>query len=514
MAELLIALLPFILLFALIVLLKMPAITAMPLTYLLSAIIGVVYWKINIAIIAAASIKGLIIALDIFLIVVGAIFLLEVLRQAKFIQIIDNLLKHISHDRRIHIIIVAWSFGAFIEGAAGFGSPAALAAPLLVGLGVPALSAVIVSLIANSTPVSFGAIGTPLIIGLGTITTDIKEITIYTAVVHSIIGLFMPLLISCISTKLGKEKSFRNGLEIWPFALFAGACFVLPYLAFAIFLGPEFPSILGGLIGFILLIAGAKKGFFIQKKFRLNKVRLDKTKAMHALAPYFLVAVILVLSRIRNVNSILKRVDIGISNLFNTGISQSFYPLVSPGIIFLIVSLIALFFIKLPKESVKNAIKNTAVKSGYTFIALSFTVALVQIFISSGYNSSGLPSIPIVIAKGIVSLTGNAFVVISPLIGIFGAFIGGSNTVSNLLFGAFQQQTAFTLGLPQSIILALQNVGGAAGNMIAINNIIAASAIVGLKGEEGAIIKNNIVPALLYGLIAGIIGFVLIKAVV
>lgn len=515
MIELAIALSPIILLFIVMILMKKPAINAMPITYFSSVAIGIFYWKINPDVLGAASIKGVLIAIDIIFIIIGAIFLLEILKKAKLIQSIDDLLKHISHDRRIHAIIIAWSFSAFIEGASGFGTPAALSAPLLVGLGIGALPAVIVSLIANSTPVSFGAVGTPIIIGLGSSIEGsseimLRQIGIYTALIHSLIGLFIPLAISCALTKFGKEKSFRKGLEIWPFALFAGACFVVPYFIIAVFLGPEFPSLLGGLIGFAVLIIGAKKGFFIPSGLRLKNIKFEKRKAVNALMPYFFVAALLVLSRIGALNSILKKADISAANLLGAGISHTFYPLLSPGLIFIIAALATLILIKLPARKSIESVKITASKCLYGFLTLAFAIALVQLFIFSGSNSSGLPSIPLLIANSTASFAGKAFVLFSPFIGMFGAFIAGSNTVSNLLFASFQQQTALALGLPAVIILALQTVGGAVGNMIAIHNIIAASATVGLKGEEGVIVKSNILIASAYALIAGMLGFIII----
>ena len=515
MIELAIALSPIMLLFVIMIIMKKPAIKAMPIAYLAAAAIGIFYWKISSEVLGAASIKGILIAVDIIFIILGAIFLLEILKKAKLIESIDGLLKHISHDRRIHAIIIAWSFSAFIEGAAGFGTPAALSAPLLVGLGIGALPAVIVSLIANSTPVSFGAVGTPILIGLGSSIEGssevlLRQIGIYTALIHSLIGLFIPLAISCALTKFGKEKSFRKGLEIWPFALFAGACFVVPYFLIAVFLGPEFPSLLGGLIGFAVLIVGAKKGFFIPSRLRLKNIKLEKGKAVKALLPYFFVAALLILSRVGAANSVLKKAGISAANLLGTGISHTFYPLLSPGLIFIIAAIAAIILIRLPVKKTIESVKTTASKCLYGFVTLAFAVALVQIFISSGDNHSGLPGIPLLIADSAASFAGKAFVLFSPFIGMFGAFIAGSNTVSNLLFAPFQQQTALALGLPAVIILALQTVGGAVGNMIAIHNIIAASATVGLRGEEGTIVKSNIGVASLYALIAGILGFILI----
>ncbi|MBK7480675.1 MAG: L-lactate permease [Bacteroidales bacterium] len=158
-----------------------------------------------------------------------------------------------SPDRRVQTIIIAFLFGGFIEASAGFGAPIALVAPLMLSIGFPALAAVMVAIIANTTPVSFGTVGTPTIIGVGSSlnTPDVvdaitahglsfgefvHQIGIWTAIQHSIPGILMPLIIVMILTKFfGKNKSIREGLAIWPYALFAGACFIIPYLITAFY---------------------------------------------------------------------------------------------------------------------------------------------------------------------------------------------------------------------------------------------------------------------------------------
>ncbi len=282
MQEILLSLIPFALLLLFIVVKKMPAIKAMPITFVITFLLTFFFWKVTSVVIAAVAVKALLIAFEILLIVLGAILLLEVLKDTHMLPFIDSLFKQISDDKRVYAIIIAWSFGVFIEGAAGFGTPAALAAPLLVGLGVPAMPAVISSLLADVVPVSFGAIGTPILIGLGTTLSNpspenLRTISIYVAIIHSIIGIFMPLLISCVVSKFTKG-SFKKGLEIWKFALFSGASFVVPFLLIAIFLGPEFPSFLGGIIGLIITVCAAKKKLFLPKK-KVQHIKIDRKKA-------------------------------------------------------------------------------------------------------------------------------------------------------------------------------------------------------------------------------------------
>ena len=150
------------------VILRWPASRAMPISYLVAVALAYFVWKVSAVQVAAASILGLIIAAELLYIIFGAILLLNTLEESGAIRRIRRTFSDITPDRRIQVIIIAWLFGSFIEGSAGFGTPAAVAVPLLVGLGFPPLAAVIAGMIIQSTPVSFGACGTPILVGVNT----------------------------------------------------------------------------------------------------------------------------------------------------------------------------------------------------------------------------------------------------------------------------------------------------------------------------------------------------------
>ncbi len=160
------ALTPILAIFILLVLLRLPASKAMPLSLLITAILALLVWKVPFFHVAASILEGLIISLSILWILFGAILLLNTMTVAGAMERIRAMFFSISPDRRVQAIIVAWLFGAFIEGAAGFGTPAAITAPLMVALGFPPLAAVVLALTANSSPVTFGALGTTFQIGM------------------------------------------------------------------------------------------------------------------------------------------------------------------------------------------------------------------------------------------------------------------------------------------------------------------------------------------------------------
>ncbi len=287
MSDGLLALLAFIPILTILVLMarfRWPATRAMPVSFAITLVLALSIWGMPANWIGAAILSGLAIAADILLIVMGALAVLFTLRESGAIAAINKGFTRISPDKRVQAIIIAWLFGSFLEGTAGFGTPAALAAPLLLSLGFPALAAVMVALIANTTAVSFGAIGTPTLIGIGTslnlptieaavetsgLTYDafIRQVGLWTSMLHMVPGIFVPLIMTGMLTRFfGKNKSLREGLRIWPFALFAGASFVIPYVLVAAFLGPEFPSIFGGLAGLLIVIPATRRGFLVPRK--------------------------------------------------------------------------------------------------------------------------------------------------------------------------------------------------------------------------------------------------------
>ena len=277
----LVALLPVISVMIFLVVLRWPAVKAMPVAYVVTIAIALVIWRVPLVQVLAASLRGATIAGTLLWIIFGSILLLFTLRESGALSTIRHGFHGISQDHRIQAILIAWLFGSFIEGAAGFGTPAAVAAPILLVLGFPALAAVMVSLIIQSTPVTFGAVGTPILVGMEQslnvpqvesalaqaqlpYAEFIQQIGIFAAVPHAIVGTLIPLVMVAMMTRFfGRRRSFREGLEIWKFACFAGLAFTIPYVIVAIFLGPEFPSLLGGLIGLAIVVPAARKGFLI-----------------------------------------------------------------------------------------------------------------------------------------------------------------------------------------------------------------------------------------------------------
>ncbi|RIH67235.1 L-lactate permease [Mariniphaga sediminis] len=540
---------PIIILFILMVWSRWPAVKAMPVAWLITMALVYFVWDVPLNWLLASNVNGLFIAFQILLIVFGALAVLFMLRESGAIEVINRGFTRISPDRRIQVIIIAWFFGGFIEGAAGFGTPAALVAPLLLSLGFPALAAVIVALVANSSPVSFGAVGTPTLLGIGASlntpeTVDalngaglgygefIHNVGAWSALIHSIPAMLIPLIVVVIMTRFfGEKKSFREGFAVWPYALFAGVCFVIPYLLSAWFLGPEFPSIIGPLVGLAIIIPLTRAGFLVPKTHwdfaekekwpvswmgSISPSTSDNEKNISlfkAWIPYILIGLLLILSRIPSLpfSDWLNSLEIRFSGLFNTSVGNSFVPLKNPGLFpFIFVALLGVVIFKMKKQESCAVWKDTFDKIKIPAIALFFAVPLVRLMMDSGNNLTEMDSMPLVMAGYLAGIFQGVWPAFAPFVGVLGTFISGSNTVSNMLFSLFQYSLAENLGISRTIVVSLQNVGGAIGNMICIHNIIAVCATVGLTGIEGLIIKRNVIPVVIYATITGIIVFLII----
>lgn len=552
----LLALAPIITVFLLLVVMRLSAKVSMGAAYLVTAALALLFWKAAPATIAAATVNGAIVALTILYIVFGAILMLNTLKESGAIHSIRQGFMDISPDRRVQVIIVAWLFGSLVEGSSGFGTPSAVGAPLLLALGFPAMAAVMSILVIQSTPVSFGAVGTPLLVGVWsgisnkedvaaviapqTVEQYLLQITGNVGLLHALVGFLIPLILCGMLTRFfGEKRSFAEGLKAWKFAIFAGIAFTVPYYLVARFLGPEFPSLVGGFIGLLLVVPAAKRNWFVPKEtFDFpersqweshwvgtiaddpNEKNLPSFSVLRAFSPYVIVIVLLILTRIIAPLKAFLTGDmttITLANLFGTSITSKVQFGYSPGTILILTAIACIFIFKMDIKRFKRGWGD----AGKTLIAaapaLFLAVPMVQVFINSQSAdmtaADALPAMPMVLAHSAATWFSGVWPNISPWIGALGAFIAGSNTISNMMFSYFQFSTAQQLGLDpnlSSIVVALQAIGGAAGNMISVHNVVAAAAVVGLLNREGEVIRKTLIPMTYYVLQAGLIGQALI----
>ncbi len=550
-----VSLLPIITVAIFLVGLRWPASRAMPLSYLVAAALAWLVWQVPGLQIAAATINGLVIAFTLLYIIFGAILLLNTLQESGAIKTIRQGFTDITPDRRVQVIIIAWLFGAFIEGSAGFGTPAAVAVPLLVGLGFPGMAAVTAGMIIQSTPVSFGALGTPILVGVNTglgqgtnpeivafaaeagyaeWTDFLAFIGLKVAILHAIAGTLIPLILVSFMTRFfGRSRSLAEGLQVWPFALFAALAMTVPYFAAAYFLGPEFPALMGSMAGLIIVVSAARAGFLIPRPdeaWEFDKKEnwpaewtgsIEVKDVAHggsmsllkAWLPYAVVALLLLSSRLVDPFRVfLQAWVVSWPEIFGTSITASFQPLYLPGTLFIVASLITMGLHRIPGDRYAKAWSTSLKVSAAASVALVFTVPMVQVFLNSGGGAAGYDQMPIVLADGVAALVGGVWPIFAPFIGGIGAAVAGSNTVSNMMFSLFQFGMGERIGVDPTWIVALQAIGGAAGNMICVHNVVAASAVVGLLGREGSVIRMTVIPFVYYALLPGSVGYLVVSS--
>ena len=525
----------------------------MPAAYVAAASVAIFAWEMSVSRVAAASIQGLFLTFDLLFIIFGAILLLHTLERSGGVAAIRKSFNGISDDRRVQVVIVAWLFGSFIEGAAGFGTPAAVAAPLLVALGFPAAAAVMLGMMIQSTAVTFGAVGTPVLVGIQgglggeafaaalaganmTMVDYLRAVTAKVVLLHATAGFLMPVWMVIMLTRFfGANRSWSEGLSILPFALLGGLAFVVPYVFFGTFLGPEFPSLLGAPVGLLIVVSVARRGWLLPKdhwdfpeRSKWNQEWVSGLEdelanvpegrgisSASAWAPYALLGGLLVLTRLPQlpVGEWLRLVSVSWQNILGSEITATTTPLYLPGFVLLVVVLITALLHRMNGPALGEAFRSSTKVLIGAGVVLVFTVPMVRVYINSDVNGAGLLSMPLAMAEWVASNVGAVWPFFAPMTGALGAFIAGSNTVSNLMFSAFQFGVAEKLAMSTVMIVALQAVGAAAGNMVAIHNVVAASATVGLLGKEGETLRKTILPTVYYLLVVGLLGLLAIHVI-
>ena len=551
MIETLLALTPLLIVAVLLVGLLWSATRVMPVAWLAAAVIAFAAWGMPLEYVAAASLTGVMAAIEILWIVFGALVLLYTLMRSGAVDRINTGFATISDDRRVQVILLGFFLATFMEGVAGFGTPAAVVAPLLLALGFPALAAVIAALIGHAIATVFGAVGTPVIVGyqtpLGAVEEQIADGTgmtvaqysaeagVYAALFNGILGILMPLVaVGMVVYFFGEERTIKPVMGVVPLAVVSGFAFAVPYVATAYIVGPELPSLFAAMIGGAVVVGLLKAGYLEPKdewefpprdewpdhwvgsiepggeEAKSDAVAADTTPSMgllRAWSPYIILAGLLIATRmIEPLAAFLQAgpiLAIG-WDVFGTGLEGAIRWAYVPGTWLLVSALIAVPLFGMSRDEVTGAWKEAGSKIVSPAIVLFFVIAMVEIMLNTDAHEGALVdgSMIVVLADGTAALFGPAYPMIAPAVGMVGAFVAGSITVSNITFAAFQFEVGLALDMPTTILVASQSIGAAIGNIIAIHNVIAALATVGMVGATGRVIRLNLIP-LLYYLIGG-----------
>lgn len=516
----------------------MPSFQALPFVALLTYGIMIFVFEHPVRAVHANVIAGWLTAWTPILIVWGAIFLFQMMEATGAMTTLRHWLNTITHNRVAKLMMVGWAFPFLIEGASGFGTPAALAAPILVGLGFKPLPVAMMVLCMNSVPVSFGAVGTPTWFGFSEIplTQDqIMIIGIQSAIIHGVASLIIPVLALRF---LVSWQEIRD--NVW-FIYAVIACTMVPYVMVALW-SYEFPALIGGLVGLLSSVLLARQGWGLQlnsgdndfqnEKEKVNNVvketALSKRDLLRASFPLWGTIVVLILTRVPQfgIKSWLTMSDpiahidwhgvgafwlssslvVGMDAILGTSVTWRHQLLYVPSFMpFALIALIAASLFHLSKADLQQVFHRSVDQVKLPAVALFGALVFVKLMMM-GQEGSAVNHIGQVLASG----TGEAWYGFAAVLGAVGSFFSGSNTISNLTFGPIQYAIATDLGLDKTLVLALQSVGGAMGNMVCINNIVAVCSVLAITNKEGYILVRTVRIMIPYAIIAAITALVIL----
>ena len=525
----LVALIPIIFFFIALTKLRLKGYVAGSITVLLALGVALFFYKMPVANALASVVYGFFYGLwPIAWIIVAAVFLYKVSVKTGQFNIIRSSILSVTEDQRLQLILVGFCFGAFLEGAAGFGAPVAITAALLVGLGFRPLYAAGLCLIGNTAPVAFGAMGIPVIVAGQVSGLD-------PMLISQMAGRQLPFMtILVLFWLMAIMDGWRGVKETWPAVLVGGGSFAIGQFLTANYIGPELPDITSAIFALITLTAFLK---FWQPKhiFRFapeagasgaaapaapaaQDVKLTTGVVLKAWSPFIILTIMVTIWSIKPfkalfaaggalagtvinipvpmLHNIVQKVAPIVSTATPYGAVYSFNWLSATGTAILIAAVLAIILLRLkPSVAVQTL--------GETFKELALPIYSIGMVLAFAFiaNYSGL-STTLALA---LAHTGKAFVFFSPFLGWLGVFLTGSDTSANALFGALQATTAAQLGLPEVLTVTANTTGGVTGKMISPQSIAIACAAVGLAGKESDLFRFTVKHSLAFLVIIGII---------
>ncbi len=472
-------------------------------------VVAIVVWGMPVSMAISATLNGMMYGIfPIVWIVVTAIWVYNMTVESGEFEIMKNSLASVTDDRRLQAVLIAFAFGSFIEGTAGFGTPVAITSAMLVGLGFNPVYAAGICLIANTAPVAFGAIGIPIVVSAQVSGLDMMKISQVVAHQLPFLSFFVPLWLVVIMA------GWKRGMEVLPAVLVAGGLFAGTQFVTANYVNPYLPDITAAIVtivGFLLFLKVWKPKtvwhFPDEKASTEGKavLRYSYAEVLRAWAPYLILALLVFLwadDKYIQFKQVVVSVDKmfpffvnswpGLDNLViktapvvtkNTPYAATYTLnlLSAAGTALLLSGILSLLII--PNYGVGKAAScfvRTVTQLRYPILTISTILGLAYIMNYSGMSSTlGLA----------FTATGSFFPFFAPLLGWLGVFLTGSDTSSNALFGSMQRTAAEQIGVNPNLLVASNTTGGVCGKMISPQSISVATAAAGLVGKEGDLFR-------------------------
>ncbi|MED0875162.1 L-lactate permease [Bacillus mobilis] len=524
-----VALIPIIFFFLALAVFRMKGYVAGFITVVLTILVALFAYKMPFMMAMAATGYGFLYGLwPIAWIIIMSVFLYKISVKTGQFDVIRASVLSITNDHRLLVILIGFSFGAFLEGAAGFGAPVAITAALLAGLGLNPLYAAGLCLIANTAPVAFGAMGIPITVAGQVTGIDPHKIGQMAGHQLPFLSLFVPFFIVFLM------DGFKGVRQTWPALLVAGSSFAITQFITATFLGPELPDITSALVSLVSLSlflkvwqpkeiyqSGQANSEVAAATTATSMPKLTVGKVVKAWSPFIILTVMVVIwsqsffkalfAPGGALESLVFKFEVpGLHNLVMKAEPIVNKPtpyeailkldiLSATGTAILIACIISIFILKMSAKDAVVTFKETLNELKMPILSIGFVLGFA--FIA---NYSGLSSTLALALAG----TGGLFPFFSPFLGWIGVFLTGSDTSANALFSNLQAITAQQVGVSEVLLVAANTTGGVTGKMISPQSIAIACAAVGLAGKESDLFRFTVKHSLFFVIIVGIMTYV------
>ncbi len=469
--------------------------------------VAVLLFGADTELLAVASLKGLWTTVFILYIIWGAMLLYNVVTEVGAFDIIaDTFTRLTGGDKMLQILVLGWAFPSFLQGVCGFGTCVAVSAPLLVGLGFPPITAAAAALLGHGWSVTFGSLG-----------SSYAALVSMTGLSEAGLALWSSIfvVIACLLTGPSICLLYRGwgGLKRGIVAsLFIGISMGATTLVVANFLSPYISSVLSGVVG--LVVGGMVLPRTPWDATAEDTEEADSQSFHSAFTPYYLLLALVLGVYLTPLSDLLGRFEVGLSfpatetaHGFVVEAVETYSPialLTTPGTLILGAVLLSILYFKrmgMWKPEMKSKVFSSVFRQAVPATVTVMTMSMMAVVMMD----SGMTTL---LAEGTADFTRTAYPIVAPFIGLLGSFMTGSNTSSNILFGAFQRDVAMLLGASGWIVAALQTAGASVGNAVTPMNVALSSAVTGTAGREGEIITKSMGYTLVITLIVGLCGYV------
>ena len=490
------ALVPIILIIIGLGIIKKPAYYVIPICLMVTIALVLFDKNLGITNTSLAILEGTIMGIwPIIIVIIAAIFTYKMAESQNDMEIIKSMLSNVSSDKRVIVLLVAWGFGNFLEGVAGYGTAVAIPVSILIAMGFEPLFACLICLIMNTSSTAYGSVGIPIISLAQSTGLDVKVVSSDIALQLLVPTIIIPFILVML---VGGGIAGLKGL--FTLTLLSGLSIAISQVYVSKALGPELPAILGSMLSMTITITYVK--FFEKKDTAIPSVKVTAKQGFLACLPYILIVsfIIIVSPLFYSINKYLSTFKT-ILEVYPGTTPLYFKWITSPGLLIFLATVISYSIRSVPMTEQFKIFILTVKK-----MALSSFVIICIVSISRLMTHSGMIKD---LADGISILTGTFYPLFSPLIGALGTFLTGSDTVSNVLFGPLQTQIAENINANPYWLAAANTTGATGGKMISPQNITIATTTAGLIGQEGKLLSKTITYALCYIVISGILVYFL-----